>query len=59
MFGGLVGRIGCTGPDRGTRRSWRRGGRRGGRGNIVGEGVTDQTMYEQYAAGHISPFADG
>ena len=28
-------------------------------GNIVGEGVTDQKMYEQYAAGHISPFGDG
>merc|ERR1719362_2207883 len=28
-------------------------------GNMVGEGVTGQTMYEQYAAGHISPFGDG
>merc|ERR1712071_530300 len=25
-------------------------------GNMVGEGVTGQTMYEQYASGHISPF---
>merc|ERR1719157_30735 len=28
-------------------------------GNMVGECLTDQTMYEQYAAGHISPFGDG
>ena len=28
-------------------------------GNMVGEGVTGETMYEQYAAGHISPFGDG
>ena len=28
-------------------------------GNIVGEGVTDQTMYEQYDAEHIFPFTDG
>jgi len=25
-------------------------------GNMVAEGATGQTMYEQYAAGHISPF---
>ena len=28
-------------------------------GNMAGEGVTGQTMYEQYAAGRISPFGDG
>jgi len=28
-------------------------------GNMIGEGLTGQTMYEQYAAGHISPFGDG
>jgi len=28
-------------------------------GNMVGEKLTGQTMYEQYAAGHISPFGDG
>jgi len=28
-------------------------------GNMVGECLTGQTMYEQYAAGHISPFGDG
>ena len=28
-------------------------------GNMVGEVLTGQTMYEQYAAGHISPFGDG
>jgi len=28
-------------------------------GNMVGECITGQTMYEQYAAGHISPFGDG
>jgi hypothetical protein len=28
-------------------------------GNMVGEELTGQTMYEQYAAGHISPFGDG
>jgi len=28
-------------------------------GNLVGEVLTGQTMYEQYAAGHISPFGDG
>ena len=28
-------------------------------GNMVAEGLTGQTMYEQYAAGHISPFGDG
>jgi len=28
-------------------------------GNMVAEGVTGQTMYEQYAAGHFNPFADG
>merc|ERR1719437_247264 len=28
-------------------------------GNMVVEVLTGQTMYEQYAAGHISPFGDG
>ena len=28
-------------------------------GNLVSEQLTGQTMYEQYAAGHISPFGDG
>ena len=28
-------------------------------GNMVVECMTGQTMYEQYAAGHISPFGDG
>jgi len=28
-------------------------------GNMVGEQLTGQTMYEQYAAQHISPFGDG
>lgn len=28
-------------------------------GNMVGEGLTGQTMYDQYAAGHVSPFGDG
>merc|ERR1719326_1852555 len=28
-------------------------------GNMVGEGITGQTMYEQYAAGHFNPFSDG
>mmetsp|Transcript_19242 Transcript_19242/g.47908 ORF Transcript_19242/g.47908 Transcript_19242/m.47908 type:complete len:208 (+) Transcript_19242:96-719(+) len=28
-------------------------------GNMVAEKLTGQTMYEQYAAGHISPFGDG
>ena len=28
-------------------------------GNMVAEELTGQTMYEQYAAGHISPFGDG
>ena len=28
-------------------------------GNMVVEQLTGQTMYEQYAAGHISPFGDG
>jgi light-harvesting complex I chlorophyll a/b binding protein 1 len=28
-------------------------------GNMVSEQLTGQTMYEQYAAGHISPFGDG
>jgi hypothetical protein len=28
-------------------------------GNMVAEVLTGQTMYEQYAAGHISPFGDG
>merc|ERR1712071_500829 len=28
-------------------------------GNLVGEVLTGQTMYEQYAANHISPFGDG
>ena len=28
-------------------------------GNLVAEQLTGQTMYEQYAAGHISPFGDG
>eukprot|EP00540_Astrosyne_radiata_P011882 CAMPEP_0116840394 /NCGR_PEP_ID=MMETSP0418-20121206/10328_1 /TAXON_ID=1158023 /ORGANISM="Astrosyne radiata, Strain 13vi08-1A" /LENGTH=205 /DNA_ID=CAMNT_0004470671 /DNA_START=68 /DNA_END=685 /DNA_ORIENTATION=- len=28
-------------------------------GNMVGECLTGQTMYEQYAAGHISPFKEG
>mmetsp|Transcript_1608 Transcript_1608/g.1906 ORF Transcript_1608/g.1906 Transcript_1608/m.1906 type:complete len:210 (-) Transcript_1608:235-864(-) len=28
-------------------------------GNMVGEGVTGQTMAEQYAAGHFNPFNDG
>jgi len=28
-------------------------------GNMVGECLTGQTMYEQYAAQHISPFRDG
>lgn len=27
-------------------------------GNMVGEGITGQTMYEQYAAGHFNPFSD-
>jgi len=27
-------------------------------GNMVGEGITGQTMYEQYAGGHFSPFGD-
>ena len=28
-------------------------------GNMVVEVMTGQTMYEQYAAGHVSPFGDG
>merc|ERR1711935_47172 len=28
-------------------------------GNMVGECLTGQTMYEQYAGNHISPFGDG
>ena len=28
-------------------------------GNMVVECITGQTMYEQYAANHISPFGDG
>lgn len=28
-------------------------------GNMVAEVLTGQTMYEQYASGHISPFGDG
>jgi light-harvesting complex I chlorophyll a/b binding protein 1 len=28
-------------------------------GNMVGEVVTGQTMYEQYMSGHFSPFGDG
>merc|ERR1719424_1433529 len=28
-------------------------------GNMVAEQLTGQTMFEQYAAGHISPFGDG
>jgi len=28
-------------------------------GNMVGEQLTGQTMYEQYAGQHISPFGDG
>merc|ERR1719251_201851 len=28
-------------------------------GNMVAEVLTGQTMYEQYAAGHFSPFGDG
>mmetsp|Transcript_1196 Transcript_1196/g.2989 ORF Transcript_1196/g.2989 Transcript_1196/m.2989 type:complete len:207 (-) Transcript_1196:90-710(-) len=28
-------------------------------GNMVVEVITGQTMYEQYSAGHISPFGDG
>jgi len=28
-------------------------------GNMVAEELTGQTMYEQYAQGHISPFGDG
>jgi len=28
-------------------------------GNMVAECLTGQTMAEQYAAGHISPFGDG
>lgn len=28
-------------------------------GNMVGEQLTGQTMYEQYAAQHLSPFGDG
>ena len=28
-------------------------------GNMVAEQLTGQTMYEQYAAGHVSPFGDG
>ena len=28
-------------------------------GNMVVEVITGQTMYEQYAAGHVSPFGDG
>jgi len=28
-------------------------------GNMVAECLTGQTMYEQYATGHISPFGDG
>jgi light-harvesting complex I chlorophyll a/b binding protein 1 len=28
-------------------------------GNMVAEVLTGQTMYEQYAGGHISPFGDG
>jgi len=28
-------------------------------GNMVGEGITGQTMYEQYADGHFNPFSDG
>ena len=28
-------------------------------GNMVVECMTGQTMYEQYSAGHISPFGDG
>jgi light-harvesting complex I chlorophyll a/b binding protein 1 len=28
-------------------------------GNMVAEVITGQTMYEQYSAGHISPFGDG
>jgi len=27
-------------------------------GNMVAEGVTGQTMFEQYAAGHFNPFND-
>jgi len=27
--------------------------------NIVGESITGQNMYEQYAVGYISPFGDG
>ena len=28
-------------------------------GNMVGEQLTGQTMYEQYAQNHLSPFGDG
>merc|ERR1719229_782117 len=28
-------------------------------GNMVGEGQTGQTLYEQYSAGNLSPFGDG
>jgi light-harvesting complex I chlorophyll a/b binding protein 1 len=28
-------------------------------GNMVAEQLTGQTMFEQYAAGHVSPFGDG
>jgi len=28
-------------------------------GNMVGEELTGQTMYEQYAANHFNPFSDG
>lgn len=28
-------------------------------GNMVAECISGQTMYEQYASGHISPFGDG
>eukprot|EP00562_Extubocellulus_spinifer_P016166 CAMPEP_0178566848 /NCGR_PEP_ID=MMETSP0697-20121206/14991_1 /TAXON_ID=265572 /ORGANISM="Extubocellulus spinifer, Strain CCMP396" /LENGTH=207 /DNA_ID=CAMNT_0020200703 /DNA_START=34 /DNA_END=657 /DNA_ORIENTATION=+ len=28
-------------------------------GNMVAEVLTGQTMYEQYAGGHVSPFGDG
>jgi len=28
-------------------------------GNMIGEGLTGQTMFEQYTAGHFSPVGDG
>merc|ERR1712157_628298 len=28
-------------------------------GNMIVEGLTGQTMYEQYSAGHFNPFSDG